>query len=122
MEKGSLFEGLVKEVEDFIPKVTELLLDMHRNIGLGKWGSHYPISEKISDLNRIATNFFYSLNRIVQNKRSHDEWNRPGLTASNYNLREYNDEMDQLREQIKTAKEKYNEIKDKIKEFESKHN
>jgi hypothetical protein len=122
MEKGSLFEGLVKEVEDFIPKVTELLLDMHRNIGLGKWGSHYPISEKISDLNRIATNFFYSLNRIVQNKRSHDEWNRPGLSASNYNLREYNDEMDQLREQIKTAKEKYNEIKDKIKEFESKHN
>ena len=122
MEKGSLFEGIVKEIEDFIPKVTELLLDMHKNIGQDKWGSNYGISERISDLNRLATNFLSTLNRIVQNKRSHDEWNRPGFSTSNYNLRAYNDEMDQLRESIKTAKEKYNEIKEKIKEFESKFN
>jgi hypothetical protein len=121
MEKGSLFEKVVKDIEEFIPKVTTLLFDMHKNIGLGKWGSSHRISENISELNRLATNFLYSLNRIVQNKKSHEEWNRDGYSASTYNLRAYNEELDSLRESITKAQKLYNDILEMIKEFESKN-
>ena len=121
MEKGSLFEKLVEDIEKFIPKVTALLFDMHKNIGQGKWGSNYRISENISELNRLATNFLYSLNRIVQNKKSHEEWNSNGYSASTYNLRAYNDELDSLRESITKAQKMYNDILEMIKEFETKN-
>jgi hypothetical protein len=121
MEKGSLFEKLVEDIEKFIPKVTALLFDMHKNIGQGKWGSSYRISENISELNRLATNFLYSLNRIVQNKKSHDEWNVVGYSSSTYNLRAYNEEMDSLRESIKKAQDLYDNIQEMIKDFESKN-
>ena len=119
MEKGSLFEKLVEDIEKFIPKVTALLFDMHKNIGLGKWGSNYRISENISELNRLATNFLYSLNRIVQNKKSHEEWNRDGYSVSTYNLRAYNEEMDSLRESISKAQKMYDDILEMIKNFET---
>lgn len=121
MEKGSLFEKVVKDIEGFIPKVTALLFDMHKNIGQGKWGSNYRISENISELNRLATNFLYSLNRIVQNKKSHEEWNRDGYSASTYNLRAYNEELDSLRESIVKAQKMYEDILEMIKDFESKN-
>ena len=119
MEKGSLFEKVVKDIEEFIPKVTTLLFDMHKNIGLGKWGSNYRISENIQELNRLATNFLYSLNRIVQNKKSHEEWNRDGYSASTYNLKAYNEELDNLRESITKAQKMYNDILEMIKDFET---
>lgn len=119
MEKGSLFEKVVKDIEEFIPKVTALLFDMHKNIGQGKWGSNYRISENISELNRLATNFLYSLNRIVQNKKSHEEWNRDGYSTSTYNLKAYNEELDSLRESIVKAQKMYDDILEMIKNFET---
>lgn len=119
MDKGSLFEKVVKDIEEFVPKVTALLFDMHKNIGQGEWGSNHRISEHISELNRITSNFFYILNKIVQNKKSHEEWNRNGYSASTYHLRAYNEELDSLRESIVKSQKMYDDILEMIKNFET---
>lgn len=122
MNKGSEFESVMKDVSDFINKVTEKLLDMHKNIEKGKWGYEYRLKNLMQDVNRIAQRVLSNIDNILSSQREYEENKNNEWDGSEYYIRQYREYIKDVKEILKEGKEKYDLLISEIEKFNSKSN
>lgn len=116
MQKGSEFESVMKEVNKFINNVTELLLDMHKNMAPDKWGYQYECKELMMDANNYSTRILDNIGDALEAQRNYEESKKMG-GYSDYYITKYNEYIKYVKELLKKGKEKYDLLIDAINEF-----
>lgn len=116
MQKGSEFESVMKEVNKFINNVTELLLDMHKNMAPDKWGYQYECKELMMEANNYSTRILDHIGDVLDYQRNYEESKNMG-GYSDYYITKYNEYIQYVKELLKKGKEKYDLLIDAINKF-----
>ena len=117
MQKGSEFESVMKEVNKFINNVTELLLDMHKNMAPDKWGYQYECEELMMDANNYSTRILDNIGDVLEAQRNYEESKKIGGYSDDYYITKYNEYIKYVKELLKKGKEKYDLLIDAIDKF-----
>lgn len=116
MQKGSEFESVMKEVNKFINNVSELLIDMHKNMAPDQWGYQYKCKEMMMDTNICATRIFDNIRYVL--KAQHDyEYAKKGNYGADFYIAQYNENLQDLKKFLKEGKEKYDLLIKTIDDF-----
>lgn len=116
MQKGSEFERVMKEVNKFINNVSELLIDMHKNMAPDQWGYQYKCKELMMDTNICATRIFDNIRYVL--KAQHDyEYAKKGNYGADFYIAQYNENLQDLKKFLKEGKEKYDLLIKTIDDF-----
>ena len=117
MQKGSEFESVMKEVNKFINNVTELLLDMHKNMAPDKWGYQYECKELMMDANNYSTRILDYIGDVLEAQRNYEESKKRGGYSDDYYIAQYHEYIQYVKELLKKGKEKYDLLIDAINKF-----
>lgn len=116
MQKGSEFESVMKDVNKFINNVTELLMDMHKNMAPDQWGYQYKCKEMMMDTNICATRIFDNIRYVL--KAQHDyEYAKNRNYGADFYIAQYNENLQDLKKFLKEGKEKYDLLIKTIDDF-----
>lgn len=117
MQKGSEFESVMKDVNKFINSVTELLLDMHKNMAPDQWGYQYKCKELMMEANRYSTRILDHIGDVLGYQRNYEESKKRGGYSDDYYITKYNECIQYVKKSLKEGKEKYSLLIDAIDEF-----
>lgn len=117
MQKGSEFESVMKEVNKFINNVTELLLDMHKNMAPDQWGYQEKCRDLMSDANRYSTRILDHIGDVLDYQRNYEESKKRGGYSDDYYINKYHEYVQYVKKLLKEGKEKYDLLIDAINEF-----
>lgn len=116
MQKGSEFESVMKDVNKFINSVTELLLDMHKNMTPDQWGYQYQCKELMMDLNRHSTRILDYVGYVLRSQRDYEDSKKNGYNEDYY-IRQYREYIQDVKDLLKEGKEKYDLLIETIDKF-----
>jgi len=119
MQKGSEFESVMKDVNKFINSVTELLLDMHKNMAPDQWGYQYQYKNLMMDVERYSERILSHISNCLSTQRDYEESKSNGY-SSDYYLRQYREYIQDTKDLLKEGQEKYDLLIEEIKKFNNK--
>ena len=117
MQKGSEFESVMKDVNKFINNVTELLLDMHKNMDPDQWGYQYKCKELMMDTNICATRIFDNIRYVLKAQHNYEYAKKRDGYSEDFYIEQYNENLQDLKKLLKEGKEKYELLIQTIDDF-----
>lgn len=122
MQKGSEFESVMKDVNKFINNVSELLIDMHKNMDPDQWGYQYKCKELMMDTNICATRIFDNIRYVLKAQHDYEYAKNRGGYSEDFYIAQYNENLQDLKKFLKEGKEKYDLLIKTIEDFKKGEN
>lgn len=136
MEKGSDFDVMMKNADEMVKKMYEVLMDMHNNLGEKQWGQNRNLSYLASEFNDQVSNMLKYVKNVIDEQRDYEDAKiksakfrkeHPELSNKNelddgvfsegWYLRRYREAINDVNEYRQRAMNYYNKLMEGIKEF-----
>lgn len=131
MEKGSDFDLMMKQADEMVKKLYEVMMDMHANMGEGEWGRNEHLSYLASNFNDYVTRMLQRIQYVLSRqkdyekeksqyekyKKGHPEIDSDDIYGIGYYLKSYREAIKDVNDYREESQKYYDSLKEGIKNF-----
>ena len=134
MERGSDFDMMMKQVDEMVKKMCDILTDMHNNMKEGGWGLNSNLSYKASEFHSYVTYMLQRVQEVLRRQKDYEEakvslakyrrehpetkdMDDDSIFSTGYYLKSYREAINDVNDYREKALQYYNELLEGIKAF-----